>query len=64
MGLINRCKHVRVRCIHGDEILARRGRRVACWGCGKTFKGMERFHEDGCNWMEYFGFVMEKRNGS
>lgn len=40
MSIFRRCRHERVRCIHGDEILARmttwRGivRRAACLDCG------------------------------
>jgi predicted secreted Zn-dependent protease len=30
------CKHDRVRCTHGDEIIARRFRRVACLVCGRS----------------------------
>lgn len=33
-----RCSHLRVRCIHGDEILARGMRRIACLDCGKALK--------------------------
>ena len=34
-----RCKHEHVRCIHGDEIIARHGRRVACLDCGRALPG-------------------------
>jgi hypothetical protein len=30
------CPHVRVRCVHGDEILATGGRRVRCLDCGRA----------------------------
>lgn len=30
------CRHEHVRCIHGDEILARHNRRVACLDCGRS----------------------------
>lgn len=30
------CKHERLRCIHGDEIIARKFRRCACLDCGKS----------------------------
>ena len=33
------CKHARVRCIHGDEIIARRWRRRLCLDCGRALKG-------------------------
>lgn len=33
------CKHERVRCIHGDEIIARRFRRRLCMVCGRALKG-------------------------
>ena len=34
-----RCRHEHVRCVHGDEILARKWRRVVCVACGKALKG-------------------------
>jgi hypothetical protein len=34
-----RCPHRRVRCVHGDEINARRGRRRACQDCGSSLEG-------------------------
>ncbi len=30
------CKHDEVRCVHGDEIIARGFRRVACLVCGRS----------------------------
>lgn len=30
------CRHERVRCTHGDEILGRRGRRQVCLVCGRS----------------------------
>lgn len=33
------CKHEAVRCVHGDEIIARRYRRQACMICGRSLKG-------------------------
>lgn len=33
------CKHERVRCIHGDETIARRFRRRLCMVCGRALKG-------------------------
>lgn len=30
------CRHHRVRCVHGDEIIGRLGARVACRDCGKS----------------------------
>lgn len=30
------CPHSRVRCVHGDEITGRRGRRAACEDCGRS----------------------------
>lgn len=33
---LNRCEHINTRCIHGDEINIRRGRRVACLDCGRA----------------------------
>lgn len=32
------CKHENVRCVHGDEIVHRRYRRVACLDCGRSLK--------------------------
>jgi len=51
--VIRRCKHEQVRCIHGDEIIHSRWRRIRCLDCGRALKGMERFHEDGCNYWEH-----------
>lgn len=34
-----RCMHEHVRCTHGDEIIARNGRRRVCLGCGRALKG-------------------------
>jgi len=34
-----RCSHPEIRCIHGDEIVARSGRRRACTVCGRALKG-------------------------
>lgn len=33
------CKHERVRCTHGDEIIHRRYRRRVCMVCGRALKG-------------------------
>lgn len=33
------CKHERIRCIHGDEIIARRYRRRFCLVCARSLKG-------------------------
>jgi hypothetical protein len=33
------CKHETVRCIHGDEIIARNFRRRLCMVCGRALKG-------------------------
>jgi hypothetical protein len=33
------CRHQRVRCIHGDEIIARRFRRRLCMICGRALAG-------------------------
>lgn len=33
------CKHERVRCTHGDEIIGRRFRRRVCLVCGHSLKG-------------------------
>lgn len=33
------CKHARVRCTHGDEIIHRRRRRRVCLDCGRSLKG-------------------------
>lgn len=33
------CKHLRVRCTHGDEIIARRWRRRVCMVCGRSLQG-------------------------
>lgn len=33
------CKHEHVRCTHGDEIIARRGRRRVCMDCGRALRG-------------------------
>lgn len=33
------CKHEVIRCTHGDEIIARRYRRIACLKCGRSLKG-------------------------
>lgn len=32
------CKHPDVRCVHGDEIIARGFRRVACRVCGRSLR--------------------------
>jgi hypothetical protein len=32
------CKHAKVRCVHGDEIIMRGFRRTACLVCGKSLK--------------------------
>ena len=34
-----RCGHPQVRCIHGDEIIARGYRRRACVRCGRALRG-------------------------
>ncbi len=39
MMRLRRCKHEHLRCIHSDEIIARRGRRVACSDCGRALPG-------------------------
>lgn len=33
------CRHERVRCTHGDEIIGRRYRRRVCLVCGRSLKG-------------------------
>ncbi|GAB3125844.1 hypothetical protein HNR05_000969 [Leifsonia psychrotolerans] len=33
------CKHRHVRCVHGDEIIARGFRRVACLDCDGSLEG-------------------------
>jgi len=33
------CRHETVRCIHGDEIIARRWRRRLCMVCGRALRG-------------------------
>lgn len=33
------CRHERVRCTHGDEIIGRRFRRRVCLVCGRALKG-------------------------
>lgn len=33
------CKHTLIRCTHGDEILARKGRRRVCMMCGRSLTG-------------------------
>lgn len=33
------CKHERVRCTHGDEIIHRRWRRRVCMICGRSLRG-------------------------
>lgn len=33
------CKHLMVRCTHGDEINTRNGRRQVCLICGRALKG-------------------------
>lgn len=30
------CKHTRLRCVHGDEIIARGFARAACLDCGRS----------------------------
>lgn len=34
------CKHDDVRCIHGDEIIARGFRRRLCMTCGRALRGL------------------------
>lgn len=34
-----RCQHLNVRCVHGDEINARWGKRRACLDCGRSLPG-------------------------
>lgn len=33
------CKHERIRCTHGDEILGRKMRRRVCLTCGRSLEG-------------------------
>jgi len=33
------CKHSRIRCTHGDEIIYRKWRRRCCMVCGRVLKG-------------------------
>lgn len=33
------CKHRRTRCVHGDEIIRRNFRRIACLDCERSLKG-------------------------
>lgn len=33
------CKHEKIRCTHGDEIIHRRWRRRVCMICGRSLKG-------------------------
>lgn len=33
------CDHLRVRCVHGDEVNDRGGRRRVCMICGRSLKG-------------------------
>jgi len=33
------CKHLEIRCTHGDEIIGRRYRRRVCMICGRSLKG-------------------------
>lgn len=33
------CRHSEIRCTHGDEIYARRGRRRVCLICGRSLEG-------------------------
>lgn len=33
------CRHERVRCTHGDEIIGRRYRRRVCLDCGRSLRG-------------------------
>jgi len=33
------CKHRHTRCVHGDEIIYRNYRRIACLDCGQSLKG-------------------------
>lgn len=37
--LLRLCEHARVRCTHGDEILARGHRRRVCLDCGAALRG-------------------------
>ena len=37
--MFKRCRHERVRCLHGDEIIHRGFRRRACVDCGRALKG-------------------------
>ncbi len=39
MKLINRCPHIVIRGIYGDEILARGGYRLVCSNCGRLLNG-------------------------
>lgn len=32
------CKHLRTRCVHGDEIIGRRFRRQVCMVCGRALQ--------------------------
>lgn len=38
-GLLGRCAHANVRCIHGDEINHANGRRIRCLDCGWPLVG-------------------------
>lgn len=33
------CKHIKIRCTHGDEIIAKKFRRKVCMICGRSLKG-------------------------
>lgn len=33
------CKHAEIRCTHGDEIIARKMRRIVCMICGRSLEG-------------------------
>ena len=37
-ALPRRCRHLRRRCVHGDEIIALRFRRAVCLRCGRALR--------------------------
>lgn len=56
MRLFNRCPHMAIRAIHGDEINHLGGYRLACLDCGRLLDGPE----DLANWHEvYLGDLMK-----
>ena len=38
-----RCKHERVRCLHGDEVIMLFWTRAACLDCPKLFKALPEY---------------------